>query len=129
MDYELVPTWVLTAFNVTYDLAATRSHITGQWGHDSLFGLSGAIAVQVVQGVFLGVEGRYAGAYGGLAFDHFDGHALFVGPSAYRKPRGSRAVCCPLDVDHDPSLGQFACLAGSVHKMVQACLPLLKLSG
>jgi hypothetical protein len=89
-DYELVPAWVLTAFNMTYDLAATRSHVTGGWTHDSLFGLSGAIAAQVVQGVFLGVEARYARAYGGLAFDHFDGHALFVGPSAYAKlPNGA----------------------------------------
>ena len=89
-DYELVPAWVLTAFNMTYDLAATRSHVTGGWSHDSLFGLSGAIAAQVVQGVFLGVEARYARAYGGLAFDHFDGHALFVGPSAYAKlPNGA----------------------------------------
>jgi hypothetical protein len=84
-DYELVPARVLTAFNMTYDLAATRSHVTGQWSHDSLFGLSGAIAVQVVEGVFLGFEARYARAYGGLAFDHFDGHALFIGPTAYAK--------------------------------------------
>jgi hypothetical protein len=84
-DYELVPAWVLTAFNMTYDLAATRSHVTGGWSHDFLFGLSGAIAAQVVQGIFLGVEARYARAYGGLAFDHFDGHALFVGPTVYAK--------------------------------------------
>jgi hypothetical protein len=89
-DYELVRGWLLSAFNMTYDLAATRSHITGQWSHDSLFGLSGAIAAQVVQNVFLGVEARYARAYGGLALDHFDGHALFVGPTAYaRFPNGA----------------------------------------
>jgi hypothetical protein len=84
-DYELVPAQVLTAFNMTYDLAATRSHVTGQWSHDSLFGLSGAIAAQVVEGVFLGFEARYARAYGGPAFDHFDGHPLFIGPTAYAK--------------------------------------------
>lgn len=89
-DYALVPGWLLTAFNMTYDLAATRSHVTGGWSHDSLFGLSGAIAGQVVQNVFLGVEARYARAYGGLALDHFDGHALFVGPTAYAKfPNGA----------------------------------------
>jgi hypothetical protein len=89
-DYALVPGWLLTAFNMTYDLAATRSHVTGGWSHDSLFGLSGAIAGQVVQNVFLGVEARYARAYGGLALDHFDGQALFVGPTAYAKfPNGA----------------------------------------
>jgi hypothetical protein len=89
-DYELVPGWLLSAFNLTYDLAATRSHLTGGWSHDSLFGASGAIAGQVVPNVFLGVEARYAGAYGGLALDHFYGHALFVGPTAYAKfPNGA----------------------------------------
>jgi hypothetical protein len=89
-DYELVPGWLLSAFNMTYDLAATRSHLTGGWSHDSLFGVSGAIAGQVVPNVFLGAEARYAGAYGGLALDHFDGHALFVGPTAYAKfPNGA----------------------------------------
>ena len=89
-DYELVPGWLLSAFNMTYDLAATRSHLTGEWSHDSLFGLSGAIAGQVVPNVFLGVEARYARAYGGLALDRFDGQALFVGPTAYAKfPNGA----------------------------------------
>jgi hypothetical protein len=89
-DYELVPGWLLSAFNMTYDLAATRSHITSEWSHDSLFGVSGAIAAQVVPNVFVGVEARYARAYGGLALDHFDGQALFVGPTAYAKfPNGA----------------------------------------
>jgi hypothetical protein len=89
-DYELVPGWLLSAFNMTYDLAATRSHLTSEWSHGSLFGLSGAIAGQVVPNVFLGIEARYARAYGGLALDHFDGDALFVGPTAYAKfPNGA----------------------------------------
>jgi hypothetical protein len=84
-DCELVPGWILSAFNITYDLAATRSHVTGGWTRDSSFGLSGAIAAQVVGGVFLGVEARYARAYEGLALDHFAGHALFIGPTAYAR--------------------------------------------
>jgi len=46
-----------------------------------------------------------------------------------KSPRGLCALCRPLDVYHEPRLGQLACLTGGAHKMIQACLPLLELSG
>jgi hypothetical protein len=51
-------------------------------------------------------------------------------PAAHPKASGELcALCRPLDVDHEPRLGQLACLTGGAHKMIQACLPLLELSG
>ena len=74
---------------------------------------SACTAGQVVPNVFLGVEARYARAYGGLALDRFDGQALFVGPTAYAKfPNGAwisaawnaqvagRSVELPAALDH-----------------------------
>jgi hypothetical protein len=84
-DYELIRDKLLTAFNLTYDPAATHSHLTGAWAHDSALGISGAIAGRVYGDVFLGVETRYLRAYDGMGLDRLAGHALFVGPTFYAK--------------------------------------------
>ena len=84
-DKELVPGRFFGAFNISYDPASTRSRLTGEWTRDSSLQLSTAVAAQITEGVFLGGEIRYARSYGGLALDHFSGHALFVGPTFYAK--------------------------------------------
>ncbi|WP_046868664.1 hypothetical protein [Microvirga massiliensis] len=51
----------------------------------SMFGLSGALAIQAVPNVFVGAELRYLRAYDGLGLNRFEGHALFLGPTFYTK--------------------------------------------
>jgi hypothetical protein len=51
----------------------------------SNFGVSGALAFQTFQNVFLGAEVRYLRAYEGLTLQHFRGEAVFVGPTFYAK--------------------------------------------
>jgi hypothetical protein len=52
---------------------------------ESQIGVSGALAVQVMQNVFVGAEVRYMRAYEGLGLRRFEGHALSVGPTFYAK--------------------------------------------
>jgi hypothetical protein len=84
-DRALVPDKVFAAVNLTYELATSRSRVTGERSRDSALGLSGALAAQICDGIYLGGEIRYARAYEGLALDRFAGHALFVGPTFYAK--------------------------------------------
>ena len=84
-DKEIVAQRLFAAFNLTYGPAASRSRITGDWTRESSLGMSTGLAGQVAQGIFLGGEVRYERAYDSVGFDHFAGHALFVGPSVYAK--------------------------------------------
>ena len=52
---------------------------------ESEFGISGALAFQAFENVFLGGEVRYMRAYEGLRLQRYEGHALFVGPTFYAK--------------------------------------------
>jgi hypothetical protein len=85
VDRELVPNNVFSAFNVTYDIAASQSVATREWSHDSALGLSGGVAARAHGQIFLGAEARYVRVYDGLGLDRFSGHALFVGPTFYTK--------------------------------------------
>ncbi len=51
----------------------------------SIWGVSGALAYQVSQNVFLGGEVRYLRSYTGLGLNNFEGHAVFAGPTFYAK--------------------------------------------
>jgi len=53
--------------------------------HSSNFGVSGALAFQAFQNVFLGAEVEYLRAYEGLTLQHFRGEAVFVGPTLFAK--------------------------------------------
>jgi len=84
-DKELIANRLFGALNLHYDFAATQIRATGAWVHGSGIEASGALAVQVHSGVFLGSEVRYARVYGGLGLNDYAGDALFVGPSFYAK--------------------------------------------
>ena len=85
VDKELVANRLFAAFNLLYDLEATRSSLTGLWEHQSSFGVTSALAVQVRPGVLIGAEARYLRSYDGLGLDSFTGQALFIGPTFYSK--------------------------------------------
>ena len=85
VDREIISDRLLTAFNLVYDPATTRSLVDRTWSHKSSLGISGAIAGRIIDGIFLGAEMRYLRAYDGMGLDRFSGHALFVGPTFYAK--------------------------------------------
>jgi hypothetical protein len=79
-EKELIAERLYAAFNLSYDLAATRQRSTGIWEHGSSVGVSGSLSVPVRNGFFVGGEMRHERAYDGLALDRYAGHALFAGP-------------------------------------------------
>jgi hypothetical protein len=84
-DKEIVADRIFAAVNLTYEPDASRSRITGEWEHQSGFGISTAVTAQVWRGVLVGAEARYLRAYDGLALDRLSGHALFIGPTFYAR--------------------------------------------
>jgi hypothetical protein len=84
-DKELVPNRIVAAFNLLYTPEVSRSRIDGTWSRESTVGVATALMVQVRPGIFVGTEARYLRSYGGLGLDRFEGHAFFVGPTAYAK--------------------------------------------
>jgi len=48
-----------------------------------MLGLSGAVALQIKQGIFIGAELRSNHLYDGLGLDRFAGRALVAGPTFY----------------------------------------------
>jgi len=84
-DKEIVADRVFAAVNLTYESDASRSRITGEWEHQSGFGISTAVTGQVWRGVLIGAEARYLRAYDGLGLDRLSGEALFVGPTFYAR--------------------------------------------
>jgi hypothetical protein len=97
IDAEIVPDTLFAAFNLGYAPEWTRSKAENADGADddeaeaeeggtereSSLEVSGALAWQASPGVFLGGELRYLAGFEGLAFDSFEGGALYLGPSVY----------------------------------------------
>jgi hypothetical protein len=85
VDRELVANRIFAAFNLIYQPEATRLQITGAWQHQSSFGISGALTVQVQPGVLIGAEVRYLRSFDGLGLDALTGQGFFIGPTFYAK--------------------------------------------
>ena len=82
-DRELVPNFVVAAFNLTYQPEWTRFPGTGAAEQESIVGASLGVMAQLRPGLFVGGEARYLRKYQGIGLDEFVGEALFVGPTAY----------------------------------------------
>jgi hypothetical protein len=88
-DKELVPNKLFIAGNLLYEPEAVRAidtdPDTGQpfakWEHESMFGVSGAIAGAIAPNVFLGAEVRHLRQYDGMGLNRLEGQATFVGPT------------------------------------------------
>jgi hypothetical protein len=85
VDKELVAQKLFGAANIFYEPEVTHVVAWDQWARQSLFGISGAIAGQVNDAVFVGAEIRSLHLYDGLGFNRFAGWALFAGPTLYAK--------------------------------------------
>jgi hypothetical protein len=85
VDKELIPNRIISVFNLVYEPEASRSRITGAWSRESTFRVAAAFMAQPQPNFFVGAEARYLRKYDGLAFDTFEGHALYLGPTVSAK--------------------------------------------
>ncbi len=85
IDKELVENRIISVFNLVYEPEASRSRISGAWSRESTLRVAGAVMAQPKPNVFVGAEARYLRKYEGLAFDSFEGHALYLGPTVSAK--------------------------------------------
>jgi hypothetical protein len=80
-DTELIPNMLYAALNLVYAPEYDRSVGDFGWSRASTFGVTGALAYRVAPKVTLGGEVEYYRAFDGLAFDQFNGAALYLGPT------------------------------------------------
>ena len=83
-DAELIKNRLFWGFNLLYEPETTRADL-GQWQNESTFGVSSALAFQVVPNVAVGADLWYLRHYDGAAFNSFTGDAVYLGPTFYWK--------------------------------------------
>jgi hypothetical protein len=82
-DRELIPGRLFAALNVSYEPEQARLRASGEFLRESLLGIGGALAMQVMPNVFIGAEARSLRQYDGLGLNSFAGQALYIGPTLY----------------------------------------------
>jgi len=80
-DTELIPNRLYAAFNVSYVPETAKGASDPSWQNSSGLGLSTALAYRITPTVAAGAALEYDRAYDGLAFQTFNGHALYLGPT------------------------------------------------
>src|SRR5262245_43075006 len=83
-DAELVKNQFYGAVNLIYEPETTRV-ADGSWEHESILGLTTALAVRPLPTLVIGAELDYYRHYDSLGLNHFTGDALFLGPTLYWK--------------------------------------------
>jgi hypothetical protein len=81
-DTELIKNRLYLGFNVLYEPETTRADL-GMWENESTFGVSSALAFQIVPNVTIGADLWYLSHYTGTAFNSFTGDATYLGPTFY----------------------------------------------
>jgi hypothetical protein len=64
---------------------AWNYNFLGQWQNESTFGISSALAYQIVPNVVVGADLWHLRHYDGAAFNSFTGDAVYLGPTFYWK--------------------------------------------
>jgi hypothetical protein len=80
-DTELIPNRLYAAFNVSYVPETAKGTGDRSWQNSSGLGLSTALAYRVTPIVAVGAALEYDRTYDGLAFQTFNGNALYFGPT------------------------------------------------
>jgi hypothetical protein len=80
-DTELIPNRLYAALNLIYAPETAKPADTGVWERSSGAGVGLGFAYRITPTFALGAGAEYDRAYEGLAFQTFDGQALFVGPT------------------------------------------------
>lgn len=81
-DAELIKNRLFLGLNLLYEPETTRADL-GAWDSETTFGVSTALAFQIIPKVVVGAEVWYLRHYEGAAFNTFTGDAVFVGPTFY----------------------------------------------
>jgi hypothetical protein len=83
-DAELIKNRLFLGLNLLYEPETTRADL-GAWENESTFGVSTALAFQIIPKVVIGAEFWYLRHYEGVVFNTFTGDAVFLGPTFYWK--------------------------------------------
>jgi hypothetical protein len=81
-DFELIKNRLFFGSNLLYEPETTRADF-GVWQRESTWGVSAALAYQIVPKVVVGADLWYLQHYEGLAFNSFTGDAVYLGPTLY----------------------------------------------
>ena len=81
-DIELIKNRLFFASNLLYEPETTRADL-GVWEKESTWGVSAALAYQIVPKIVIGADLWYLQHYEGLAFNTFTGDAVYLGPTVY----------------------------------------------
>jgi hypothetical protein len=81
-DFELIKNRLFFGSNLLYEPETTRADF-GVWQRESTWGVSAALAYQIVPKVVVGADLWYLQHYEGLAFSTFTGDAVYLGPTLY----------------------------------------------
>jgi hypothetical protein len=94
-DTTLIPGKLYAAVNVSQDLTWTGPD---PYGRSSTLTLSGSLAWQVLDGVYLSGEVRHQRAYDTLGFSKEAGYATFAGPGIYWQATKALAISAAYNV-------------------------------
>ena len=83
-DAELIKNRLFLGLNLFYEPETTRADL-GVWSNESTFGVSTALAFQIIPKVVVGAELWYLRHYEGVASNTYTGDAVFLGPTFYWK--------------------------------------------
>jgi hypothetical protein len=83
-DIELVKNRLFLGFNLLYEPETTRADL-GMWSKESTFGVSSALAYQIIPNVVIGADLWYLRHDDGTFFNSFTGDAVYLGPTFYWK--------------------------------------------
>jgi hypothetical protein len=81
-DAELIENRLYFGSNLLYEPETTRGDL-GTWANESTWGISSALAYQIIPKVVVGVDLWYLQHYEGVGFNRFTGDAIYVGPTLY----------------------------------------------
>jgi hypothetical protein len=80
-DTELIANRLYAAINLIYAPEVAKPADTGMWERSSMAGVGLGLTYRLTPTFALGLDAEYDRANEGLAFQTFDGHALFAGPT------------------------------------------------
>ena len=80
-DTELITNRLYAAINLIYEPEIAKPADSGMWERSSTAGVGLGLAYRITPTFAMGAAAEYDRAYDGLAFQTFNGHALFVGPT------------------------------------------------
>jgi hypothetical protein len=85
-DAELIKNRLFYAINILYEPEGTITGVNPTaWEPESTFGVSSALAFQVIPNVVIGADLWYLRHYEGLSFGSFTGDAVYLGPTFFWK--------------------------------------------